>query len=87
MEKTELRSNNEEETPQGTPIKKKAEFQFTNPPVLTFSYSKTSRLNVLSKNNQKVEKPKLDNPTVFECSYCKNNKEMTDIMCEKYSKL
>ena len=22
-----------------------------------------------------------------ECTYCKNNKEMTDIMCEKYRKL
>lgn len=24
---------------------------------------------------------------MVECGYCKNNKEMTDIMCEKYRKL
>ncbi len=51
------------------------------------SHNKLVRTNaVLPKNPPKLDKAK-DVITMGECKYCKNNKEMTDIMCQKYRKL
>jgi hypothetical protein len=45
------------------------------------SHNKLVRTNaVLPKNPPKLDKAK-DVITMGECKYCKNNKEMTDIMC------